>query len=157
MSIMQAAYPRLERRRQLFELADSQGGHFTAAQAKALGYLAQYQQHHRKSGAWISVARGLYRLRDYPPSEHAQIQELSLWSHDRSQRPQATLSHQSGLSLSSITIRLKVLGQTSFVTQEIPQEGYATLEIRVKHEQDRVKNQVELFLGLSQFVGDACR
>lgn len=98
MTIVHETHPRLERRARLFELADSQGGYFTAAQAKALGYLAQYQQHHRKSGAWVSEGRGLYRLRDYPPGEHAQIQALSLWSHDRRQQPQATLSHHSALA-----------------------------------------------------------
>ena len=94
---MQNVQPRLERHRRLFALADGQAGYFTAAQAKALGFLNQYQQHHRESGAWQQVDRGLYRLRDYPQSEHEQLVQLTLWSHNRLRQPQAVVSHQTAL------------------------------------------------------------
>ncbi len=102
MTIMQTAQfvaqPRLERRNHLYDLADAQAGYFTAAQARALGFLNQYQQHHRQTGAWQQVDRGVFRLRDYPPTEHEQLVQLSLWSHNRPQQPQAVVSHQTALA-----------------------------------------------------------
>ena len=99
MTYMQmAVHPRIVRRKELFELSDAQEGYFTAAQARKLGYLKQYQQHHRKTGAWLAVGRGLFRLRDYPPGEHEQLVQLSLWSHNRQGQPQAVVSHQSALA-----------------------------------------------------------
>jgi predicted transcriptional regulator of viral defense system len=88
---------RNDRRQQLFELADAQGGYFTAAQAKALGYLKQYQQHHRETGAWQRVSRGLFRLRDYPQTDYEQWVQLTLWSHNRQGQAQAVVSHETAL------------------------------------------------------------
>lgn len=88
---------RNERRQQLFELADAQAGYFTAAQAKELGYLKQYQQYHREAGAWQPVLRGLFRLRDYPQTDYEQWAQLTLWSHNRRGQAQAVVSHQTAL------------------------------------------------------------
>jgi predicted transcriptional regulator of viral defense system len=89
--------PRNERRQQLFELADAQAGYFTAAQARTLGYLKQYQQHHRQTGAWQNVTRGVFRLRDYPQTDYEQWVQLSLWSHNRRGQAQAVVSHGTAL------------------------------------------------------------
>jgi predicted transcriptional regulator of viral defense system len=88
---------RNDRREQLFELADAQGGYFTAAQARSLGYLKQYQQHHRETGAWQNVSRGLFRLRDYPQTDYEQLVQLTLWSHNRQGQAQAVVSHETAL------------------------------------------------------------
>ena len=44
-------------RRLLYEIADSQGGYFTAQQALQVGYAYSQQHFHRQSGAWEQVAR----------------------------------------------------------------------------------------------------
>lgn len=88
---------RNDRREQLFELADAQGGYFTAAQARILGYLKQYQQHHRETGAWQGVTRGVFRLRDYPQTDYEQLVQLTLWSHNRQGQAQAVVSHETAL------------------------------------------------------------
>jgi predicted transcriptional regulator of viral defense system len=88
---------RNDRREKLFELADAQGGYFTAAQARSLGYLKQYQQHHRETGAWQTVSRGLFRLRDYPQTDYEQLVQLTLWSHNRQGEAQAVVSHETAL------------------------------------------------------------
>jgi predicted transcriptional regulator of viral defense system len=88
---------RNDRREQLFDLADAQGGYFTAAQARSLGYLKQYQQHHRETGAWQNVSRGLFRLRDYPQTDYEQWVQLTLWSHNRQGKAQAVVSHETAL------------------------------------------------------------
>jgi predicted transcriptional regulator of viral defense system len=98
MTYMQVSLSRLDRRHQLFELADSQAGYFTAAQARSLGFVSQYQAHHRRSGTWQQVGRGIYRLRDYPQTDHEQLVQLTLWSHNRQQQPQAVVSHQTALA-----------------------------------------------------------
>jgi predicted transcriptional regulator of viral defense system len=90
-------HPRNERRQQLFELADVQGGYFTSAQARTLGYLKQYQQHHRETGAWQHVSRGLFRLREYPQTDYEQWVQLTLWSHNRQGQAQAVVSHETAL------------------------------------------------------------
>jgi predicted transcriptional regulator of viral defense system len=88
---------RNDRREQLFELADAQGGYFTAAQARGLGYLKQYQHHHRETGAWQGVRRGIFRLRDYPQTDYEQLVQLTLWSHNRQGQAQAVVSHETAL------------------------------------------------------------
>lgn len=98
MTYMQESeQPRTGRRQQLFELADAQAGYFTAAQARTLGYLKQYQQHHRETGAWQRVLRGLFRLRNYPQTDYEQWVQLTLWSHNRRGQAQAVVSHQTAL------------------------------------------------------------
>jgi predicted transcriptional regulator of viral defense system len=89
--------PRNDRRQHLFELADAQGGYFTAAQARTLGYLKQYQQHHRQTGAWQNISRGVFRLRDYPQTDYEQWMQVTLWSHNRQGQAQAVVSHQTAL------------------------------------------------------------
>jgi predicted transcriptional regulator of viral defense system len=96
---MTEAHPRIERQTQLFILADNQAGYFTAHQALELGYAYQYQQHHRQTGAWLEVGRGLFRLRDYPGSDSEELVRLSLWSHNRAGIAQAVVSHATALEL----------------------------------------------------------
>ena len=98
MTNMSMLLSRLDRRYQLFELADSQSGYFTAAQARSLGFVSQYQAYHRKSGSWQQMGRGIYRLREYPQTDHEQLVQLTLWSHNRQQLPQAVVSHQTALA-----------------------------------------------------------
>lgn len=96
---MSETHPRLERQSQLYNLADNQAGYFTAHQALELGYAYQYQQHHRQTGAWLEVGRGLFRLRDYPSSDTEELVRLSLWSHNRAGIAQAVVSHATALEV----------------------------------------------------------
>lgn len=72
----------------------SQAGYFTAQQARAAGYSHQAQNYHVKRGNWTRVGRGLFRLPDWPESEHDQYVYWRLWSGDR-----AVVSHESALAL----------------------------------------------------------
>lgn len=87
----------------LFEVADRQDGYFTARQAREAGYDYRLQHYHRERGNWISVGHGLYRLRQYPDVEGEELVRLSLWSRDRSGRPQAVVSHETALRLHELT------------------------------------------------------
>lgn len=86
-------------RRALYEIADSQGGYFTADQALKVGYAYSQQHFHRQSGAWVQVGRGLFRLRDYPSGEREDLIRWSLWSRNQQGIPQAVISHETALTV----------------------------------------------------------
>ncbi len=92
-----------DRADRLFEVADRQAGYFTARQAREAGYDYRLQHYHRERGNWIPIAHGLYRLRQYPNVEDEDLVRLSLWSRDRSGRPQAVVSHETALRLHELT------------------------------------------------------
>ncbi|MGH3117569.1 MAG: type IV toxin-antitoxin system AbiEi family antitoxin domain-containing protein [Gaiellales bacterium] len=88
---------RRDLRRRLFALAASQGGYFTAAQAKETGYSYQAQAHHVGAGNWLRIDRGLFRLAEWIPDVHDDLIRWTLWSRGR-----AVVSHESALSVHGI-------------------------------------------------------
>lgn len=88
--------------RNLFEIADTQGGYFTAKQARAAGYYNRLQHYHRETGDWKLIERGIYRLRNYPHSEREDLIRWSLWSANRNGEPQAVFSHETALAFHEI-------------------------------------------------------
>lgn len=63
----------------LFATATEQAGYFTTAQARGSGFSSPLLTHHAKSGRFVRVARGLYRLRDYRPARgpsRARLEQL---------------------------------------------------------------------------------
>jgi predicted transcriptional regulator of viral defense system len=83
-----------ERRRRLNAQAVRQAGYFTSAQAREVGYTHQAQKYHSDRGSWTHVARGLFRLPDWPDREEDVYVRWRLWSRDV-----GVVSHQSALSL----------------------------------------------------------
>src|SRR5512133_706176 len=79
----------------LFEIASEQGGYFTARQARTCGYGFALLSHHSKSGRFIRVRRGLYRLREYPSSPREEV--LAAWLAVG--KDVAVVSHESALDL----------------------------------------------------------
>lgn len=88
---------RRDLRRSLFKLAADQGGYFTAAQAKKIGYSYPAQAHHVSVGNWLRIDRGLFRLAEWIPNVHDDLIRWTLWSRDR-----AVVSHESALSVHDI-------------------------------------------------------
>lgn len=88
-----------ENARKLYEVASTQGGYFTSAQAIEAGYTYRQLHYHTERGSWIKIERGIYRLRDYPPTEREDLIRLTLWSHNRQGKPQAVASHETALSI----------------------------------------------------------
>lgn len=78
----------------LFDTASGQGGHFTTEQAASHGFSSALLTHHTKTGRFLRVARGLYRLRDYPSEPGEEI--VAAWLR---QAPDAVVSHESALEL----------------------------------------------------------
>jgi len=84
-------------RRQIFAIAASQGGYFTAAQAREIGYSYQAQAHHVQVGNWIRIERGLFRLREWIPEPGDDLRRWTVWSKGR-----AVVSHESALAVHEI-------------------------------------------------------
>lgn len=88
---------RRDLRRRLFDLASGQGGYFTAAQAKRIGYSYQAQAHHVGAGNWLRIDRGLFRLTEWIPDIHDDLIRWTLWSRGR-----AVVSHESALTVHAV-------------------------------------------------------
>lgn len=93
---------------QLYALAETQGGYFTAADAKDLGYAYAHQHFHVKRGNWIRVDRGIFRLKRFPVSPHEDLIHWWLWS-----RKQGAISHESAAAVYDIG---DVLPRTTHLT-----------------------------------------
>ena len=78
----------------LFAIATEQAGYFATAQAGDCGFSSPLLTHHATSGRFVRVARGLYRLRDYPSSPREAL--LAAWLR---LAPGAVVSHESALEL----------------------------------------------------------
>lgn len=87
----------------LFETAEGQQGYFTAKQAAAAGYQLGSQAHHVKSGNWVRVERGIYRLAHFPQSAEEQLVIYALWSRNRAGEPEGVYSHQTALSIHELS------------------------------------------------------
>jgi predicted transcriptional regulator of viral defense system len=87
----------------LFEITEQQQGYFTAKQAAQAGYQLGSQAHHVKSGNWVRVERGIYRLTRFPQSGEEQLVIYSLWSRNRAGEPEGVYSHQTALSIHELS------------------------------------------------------
>ena len=87
----------------LFEVAEGQQGYFMTKQAADAGYQLGSQAHHVKSGNWVRVERGIYRLARFPQSSEEQLVIYSLWSRNRAGQPEGVYSHQTALSIHELS------------------------------------------------------
>jgi predicted transcriptional regulator of viral defense system len=79
---------------QLYETAESQAGYFAAHQARESGFTWERLSSNVKTGRFIRVRRGIYRLTQYPGSE---VEDLFVaWLRTG---PDSVISHESALSL----------------------------------------------------------
>jgi predicted transcriptional regulator of viral defense system len=89
--------------RALLVIAEQQQGLFTAKQAQTAGYSDESTVYQVKSGNWIRMARGVYRLADYPATARPDLVLWSLWSRGVDDVPQGVYSHQTALSIFELT------------------------------------------------------
>ncbi len=83
----------------LMAIAQDQQGYFTTRQAIESGYADNTHPYHVRAGNWARVCRGIYRLAHLPSPEDGEMMAWLLWSRGRDEKPVATLSHQTALSL----------------------------------------------------------
>jgi predicted transcriptional regulator of viral defense system len=82
----------------LFELASSQDGYFSVKQAKDRGFSDQLVRHHLHGGKITRVRRGIYRLVQYPASDHEDLVVIWLWSEQA-----GVFSHQTAMALHDLS------------------------------------------------------
>lgn len=92
-----------ELQKELYRIAEAQGGYFTTKQAASLGYASNKRAYHVQAGNWFREHRGIYRLALFPEPERPDLVLWWLWSRDRSDRPSGVYSHQTALSLYELT------------------------------------------------------
>lgn len=89
--------------RDLYQIAEAQGGYFTAKQAASLGYTASKRNYHVGAGNWVREHRGIYRLALFPSPPRPDLILWWLWSRGRSDSPQGVFSHHTALALHELT------------------------------------------------------
>ena len=77
----------------LYQVASSQAGYFTNAQAHQSGYSDQLILYHIKGGRFERVLRKVYRLVHFPPSDHENLVAIFLWAET------GVFSHETALAL----------------------------------------------------------
>lgn len=87
----------------IYDLAERQGGFFTARQARDAGLADNTHPYHVKAGNWIRERRGIYRLARFPLPSRPDLMLWQLWSHNRAGEPQGTFSHATALSLHELS------------------------------------------------------
>lgn len=87
----------------LFEIAESQQGFFTSAEAVECGFARSTHSYHVQNANWIREHRGIYRLRRFPRSDDGQLVVWTLWSRDRKGVSQGVYSHLTALSIMELS------------------------------------------------------
>jgi len=82
----------------LMELAGTQQGHFSLAQARELGFSRPLLFHHVKSGRLERVMRGVYRLKHFPRGENDEL--VALWLFTECE---GIFSHETALALHGLS------------------------------------------------------
>jgi predicted transcriptional regulator of viral defense system len=82
----------------LYAIAAAQDGYLTTAQANDAGYSRPLLDHHVRSGRFIRIQRGIYRLRDFPSTDHEDLVVAWLWSDQ-----QGIVSHETALLLHGLS------------------------------------------------------
>lgn len=79
---------------ELYTLAESQGGYFTAKQAQSVGISRRQLSYHTSTGRLVRVGRGVYRLALFPHSPNEDL--FIAWLRTGGQ---GVISHESALAL----------------------------------------------------------
>jgi predicted transcriptional regulator of viral defense system len=89
--------------RKLYESAESQGGFFTARQARDAGYDDGVHPYQVRAGHWVRETRGVYRLAQFPTPARPDLMIWQLWSRNRQGEPQGVYSHTTALALHDLS------------------------------------------------------
>lgn len=79
---------------QLKQKIKRQHGCFTAAQALEAGYADSVHLYHVKTGSWLRIYRGVYRLSSMPASPESRCMAALLWTRDKSGNIQGFLTKE---------------------------------------------------------------
>lgn len=82
----------------LYGAAAPQAGYLTLAQTAEAGYSSPLVEHHVKTGRLERVARGIFRLTHFPPSDNEDLVVFWLWSARK-----GVFSHDTALALHELS------------------------------------------------------
>ena len=82
----------------LYNIVEEQGGYFTAAQARGMGFSWERLSNNVKSGKFQRVASGVYRLVQFPANAHEDLMVAWLVAG-----PHSTISHESALAFHELS------------------------------------------------------
>ena len=111
----------------LVDIAQLQGGCFTAKQAVSVGYADSVHNYHVSNGDWIKEGRGIYRLAELPKPEWPELVVWSLWSRGREDKPEGVYCMETALAIHGLSAKedgiMHMAVPTSFRrNSEIPQQ-----------------------------------
>jgi len=90
-----------EKYNHLYEIAESQGGYFTAQQAKEVGFSWERLSSNADTGRFNRVQHGVYRLSQFPGSKYGDL--FIAWLNAGKN---SVISHESALSLYELSDQL---------------------------------------------------
>jgi len=144
----------------LFAMAESQGGYFTAKQAEEAGFARTNHAYHVRTGNWVREHRGIFRLTHFPTQKHPDLILWSLWSRDRKDHLQGVYSHQTALGLydlsdvmpSKLHMTVPLSFRKNSVIPAVLVLHYADLPAKAIEEREgfRVTRPIQTILDLSQ-------
>jgi predicted transcriptional regulator of viral defense system len=82
----------------LYELAEQQAGYFTARQARQAGFSRSLLAYHLRTGRFERVRPRIYRLGQFPASQHEDLYVAWLQAG-----PEAVISHDTALALCELS------------------------------------------------------
>lgn len=85
----------------LYEIAESQGGYFTAQQAKEVGFSWERLSSNAGTGRFMRIQHGIYRLSHFPGSKYGDL--FIAWLNAGKN---SVISHESALSLFDLSDQL---------------------------------------------------
>lgn len=113
-------------RDRLYEIAASQDGYFTTAQAADAGYSTHLLLYHIGRGTFTRARRGVYRLVHFPVGEHEDLTILWLWSERA-----GVYGHETGLLLHGLS-------------DALPAQSHMTVPLAWRNRRLRVPDQLVL-------------
>ena len=82
----------------LYEIAAAQDGYFSTRQAADAGYSRPLLHHHVQAGRIQRIRHGIYRLAQFPPSDHEDLVVIWLWSNQ-----QGVFGYETALTLQNLS------------------------------------------------------
>mgnify|MGYP000481936155 CR=1 FL=1 len=82
----------------LYQIAEQQGGYFSAGQARRAGLSKALLSYHARQGRFLHIRRGIYRLTEFPETPYADLIVAWLTAGEK-----AVVSHESALLLYGLT------------------------------------------------------
>ncbi len=138
----------MDKRAQLRELANHQGGYFTARQAASIGYDLTNANYYIENGDWTREAHGIYRLSGVPSTDpnRDELHFWLLWTIGRkAEAPRGVLAYETVFSVFGLSdlipSRIHLAVPKTFKVSKLPKRVFL-------HHEDRLEDDIMTFEGL---------